>query len=47
MNIDLRHQYGIADVPPPERSPAASNEEKGLFSQAIRWVVHKEDFVFD
>ena len=30
----LRHQYGVADVPPRETSPATKSEEKRMFSQA-------------
>ena len=36
VNIGLRHQYGVADVPPRVTSPAAKSEEKRVFSQATQ-----------
>ena len=37
----LRHQYGVADVPPRETSPAAKSEEKRMFSQATQdYICH-------
>ena len=35
FRTDLRHQYGVVDVPLRETSPSVKSEEKRMFLQAI------------